>query len=96
MLKYLIFWENLKEGVSENLISGIIFTFGFLSILFLLSIPLRNKKIHDKAKIEIIAMGYEDIADIQVFLKRGNWSFKDFIKSKGLRKQYEFFMEGQN
>lgn len=41
-------------------------------------------------------LGYEDVEDVQVFCQRIGASLEDFIKSKGLRRQYERFREGSS
>ena len=43
---------------------------------------------------QINTLGYTDIPDIRVFLRRIGGSLEDFISSEGLRKQYDLFKSG--
>ena len=67
---------------------------GLFALIFLGFIGFIADSVDDyKHSHDITALGY-DAGDVKVFLKGTRFDNRDFLKSQGLRKQYEAYADG--
>lgn len=67
---------------------------GLFALIFLGFIGFIADSVDDyRHSPDITALGY-DVGDVKVFLKGTSFDNRDFLKSQGLRKQYEAYAEG--
>jgi hypothetical protein len=95
-----IFWKNARGDydswgltflgwVAVILLAG----FGIWKFFHWINVEIAKDTAEERQKIK--SLGYKDLDDIKVFLERIDSDYSDFIKSKGIRKQYEVFSEGK-
>lgn len=67
---------------------------GLFALIFLGFIGFIADSVDDyRHSPDITALGY-DVGDVKVFLKGTSFDNRDFLKSQGLRKQYEAYADG--
>lgn len=87
--------EGMREFLAEHWLGSLIVVSAIVFIINFIEYLCRSSDEHDKAlDAKIASMGYKDKVDVRFFLRSLGYNRNDFIKSSGLRKQYELFHEG--
>lgn len=80
--------EDLAKGIGITIL--VIFVIGIF-FWFISSLEKHDQELRN----QISEMGYQ-ADDVEVFLKGTDFDYDDFIKSEGLKKQYEKFLSGES
>jgi hypothetical protein len=94
-----LLWHNAKySGEDWGLTGWGWVVVGIIGLIVVIKFSIWVYNAIEESNIEenkkLAKLGYKDKDDIEVFLDKIDSSMYDFLRSKGLRKQYELFTEG--